>query len=70
VDIARRAGLEKVEAAFIAEQEAAMKMFAMLGFNQLVRLDDYVKDMRAITHDYVLMGLELKTDEEYASAGG
>jgi GNAT superfamily N-acetyltransferase len=70
VDIARRAGLEKVEAAFIAEQEAAMKMFAMLGFNQLVRLDDYVKDMQAITHDYVLMGLELKTDEEYASAGG
>jgi N-acetylglutamate synthase-like GNAT family acetyltransferase len=70
MDIARRAGLEKVEAAFIAEQEAAMKMFAMLGFNQLVRLDDYVKDMQAITHDYVLMGLELKTDEEYASAGG
>jgi hypothetical protein len=29
-----------------------------------------VKDMQAITHDYVLMGLELKTDEEYASAGG
>jgi GNAT superfamily N-acetyltransferase len=70
LEIARRAGLERVEAAFIAEQEAAMKMFAMLGFNQLVRLDDYVKDMQAITHDYVLMGLELKTDEEYASAGG
>jgi GNAT superfamily N-acetyltransferase len=70
LEIARRAGLDRVEAAFIAEQEAAMKMFAMLGFNQLVRLDDYVKDMQAITHDYILMGLELKTDEEYASAGG
>ena len=70
LDIARRAGLEKVEAAFIAEQEAAMKMFAMLGFNQLVRLDDYVKDMQAITHDYILMGLDLKTDEEYAGVGG
>ena len=70
LDIARSAGLERVEAAFIAEQEAAMKMFAMLGFNQLVRLDDYVKDMQAITHDYILMGLELKTDEEYASAAG
>jgi N-acetylglutamate synthase-like GNAT family acetyltransferase len=70
LEIARRASLERLEAAFIAEQEAAMKMFAMLGFNQLVRLDDYVKDMQAITHDYVLMGLELKTDEEYASAGG
>lgn len=68
LDLARAAGLEKAEAAFIAEQEAAMKMFAMLGFSQLVRLDDYVKDMQAITHDYVLMGMELKTDEEYASA--
>jgi GNAT superfamily N-acetyltransferase len=70
LDIARRAGLERVEAAFIAEQETAMKMFAMLGFNQLVHLEDYVKDMQAISHDYVLMGLELKTDEEYASAAG
>ena len=70
LEVAREVGLEKVEAAFIAEQAAAMKMFAMLGFSQLVRLDDYVKDMQAITHDYVLMGLDLKTDEEYASAAG
>jgi len=70
LDIARRAGLEKVEAEFIGEQAAAVKMFAMLGFRQLVRLDDYVKDMQAITHDYLLMGLDLKTDEEYAGVGG
>jgi acetyltransferase len=70
VDLARRAGLEKVEAEFIAQQDAAMKMFALLGFSQLIRLDDYVKDMQAITHDYVLMGLSLKTDEEYAGVGG
>ena len=62
-------GLEKVEAEFIGEQEAAIKVFAMLGFSNLVRLDDYVKDMQAITHDYVLMGLDLKTDEEYAGMG-
>jgi acetyltransferase len=70
VDIARRAGLEKVEAEFIGEQEAAIRMFAMLGFSQLLRLEDYVKDMQAISHDYILMGLDLKTDEEYASASG
>jgi len=70
VDIARRAGLEKVEAEFIGEQEAAIHMFAMLGFSQLLRLEDYVKDMQAISHDYILMGLDLKTDEEYASASG
>jgi GNAT superfamily N-acetyltransferase len=70
IEIARNAGLEKVEAEFIGEQEPAIKMFAMLGFSQIVRLDDYVKDMQAISHDYILMGLDLKTDEEYASAAG
>lgn len=68
LEIARRAGLEKAEAEFIGEQAGAIKMFATLGFSQLSRLDDYVKDMQAITHDYILMGLDLKTDEEYASA--
>lgn len=70
LEIARHGGLERVEAEFIGGQEAAMKMFAMLGFSQLVRLEDYVKDMQAISHDYILMGLELKTDEEYTNAGG
>jgi GNAT superfamily N-acetyltransferase len=70
LDIARRAGLERVEAEFIGEQETAMKMFAMLGFGQLMRLEDYVKDMQARSHDYILMGLDLRPDEEYASAAG
>jgi GNAT superfamily N-acetyltransferase len=70
LEIARHGGLERVEAEFIGEQEAAMKMFAMLGFSQLLRLEDYVKDMQAITHDYILMGLDLRTDEEYAGVGG
>jgi GNAT superfamily N-acetyltransferase len=69
VQIARAVGLEKVEAEFIGEQDAAIKMFALMGFSNLVRLEDYVKDMQAITHDYVLMGLDLKTDEEYAGMG-
>lgn len=69
VEIARNIGLDKVEAEFMGDQEAAIKMFAILGFSNLVRLEDYVKDMQAIAHDYVLMGLELKTDEEYASPG-
>jgi hypothetical protein len=42
----------------------------MLGFSNLLRLEDYVKDMQAISHDYVLMGVNLKIDEEYASAAG
>ena len=44
-------------------------MFGQLGFRTLLRLDDYVKDMQAVSHDYVLMGVDLTTDEEYASTG-
>jgi acetyltransferase len=69
-EIARHVGLEKVEAEFIGGQEAAIHMFAMLGFSQLLRLENYVKDMTAVSHDYVLMGLDLLTDEEYAGVGG
>jgi GNAT superfamily N-acetyltransferase len=69
VKIARSLGLEKVEAEFIGEQTTAIKMFALMGFSNMVRLEDYVKDMQAIAHDYVLMGLQLKTDEEYAGVG-
>ncbi|MBI3417781.1 MAG: GNAT family N-acetyltransferase [Verrucomicrobia bacterium] len=69
LDIARHSGLEKVEAEFIAQQERAIHTFGLLGFTTLLRLPDYVKDMQAISHDYVLMGLDLKTDEEYAGMG-
>lgn len=66
LEIARNLGLEKLEAEFIGEQDFAMKVFALLGFKRLLQLEGYVKDMQAVTHDYVLMGIELETDEEYA----
>ena len=69
VEVARHCGLEKVEAEFIGKQEGGIKMFSLLGFSTLVRLPDYVKDMQAISHDYILMGLDLVTDEEYAGMG-
>lgn len=69
IDIARQAGLQHLEAEFMGEQEEAIKVFAHLGFIELLRLDDYVKDMQAITHDYLVMGLPLITDEEYAGMG-
>lgn len=69
VSIARNLSLERVEAEFIGDQAGAIKMFALLGFSNLLRLENYVKDMQAISHDYVLMGLDLKTDEEYAGMG-
>ncbi len=69
LDVARQVGLEKVEAEFIGEQTAAMRMFGLLGFLPLCRLSDYVKDQQGVTHDYFLLGLDLKTDEEYAGMG-
>lgn len=69
IDLARQSGLEKIEAEFIAKQEKAIKMFSLLGFSQLYCLPDYVKDMQAITHDYLVMGIDLITDEEYAGMG-
>jgi len=66
---ARHLGLEKLEAEFIGEQTTAMKMFGLLGYLPLFRLSDYVKDMDGQVHDYFLLGLDLKTDEEYTGMG-
>ncbi len=68
-DLARHAGLDSVEAEFIGKQEAAIKMFSIIGFAPLLNLSNYVRDMQANTHDYVVMKLELRTPEEYAGMG-
>jgi GNAT superfamily N-acetyltransferase len=69
IDLSRHLGLEKVEAEFIGEQTAAMRMFGLIGFLPLCRLSDYVKDQQGVAHDYFLLGLDLKTDEEYTGMG-
>lgn len=69
IELARQLGLEKIEAEFLGEQKEAIKLFGLLGFDPLIRLPAYVKDMQADSHDYVLLGMNLETDEEYASAG-
>jgi len=69
IDVARDAGLEKLEAEFMGDQQAARRVFAEVGFNDLLVIEDYVKDMQANAHDYVLMGRHIITDEEYAGMG-
>lgn len=68
-DLARHAGLDSVEAEFIGKQDAAIKMFSIIGFAPIVTLPDYVRDMHCNTHDYVVMNMGLKTPEEYAGMG-
>jgi len=69
MEIARDVGLEKLEAEFMGEQLAARRVFAEVGFSDLLVIPDYVKDMQANSHDYVLMGRHIITDEEYAGTG-
>lgn len=66
---ARYLGLWKLEGELNGERSIAIRSMETLGFRKLYVLPDYVIDMTRQTHDFVLMGLELKTDEEYASAG-
>lgn len=67
--VARDLALEQLEAEFMGDQVAARKLFARLGFDELIVMPGYVKDMQAIPHDYVLMGKVIKTDEEFAGEG-
>ncbi|HTY87149.1 MAG TPA: GNAT family N-acetyltransferase [Candidatus Acidoferrum sp.] len=70
VEIARALGLVRLEAEFNGERKVAIRALEQLGFQHLMELEDYVLDMKAVTHNYVLMGMDLRTDEEYAGVGG
>jgi GNAT superfamily N-acetyltransferase len=70
VQIARILGLRKLEAELNGERKVAINALEQLGFSQLMRLEDYVLDMKAVPHDLILMGMNLKVDEEYAGVGG
>jgi len=66
IEIARHCGLRRLEAEVNGERKIALHILAQLGFNKLMHVYDYVLDMQAVTHDYVLLGLELRVEEEYA----
>lgn len=69
VTAGRYLGLWKLEAELNGERSIAIRSLEVLGFRKLYCLPEYVIDMTRQTHDFLLMGLDLKTDEEYASAG-
>ena len=69
VTAARYLGLWKLEAELNGERSIGLRSLETLGFRTLLHLPEYVIDMTRQTHDFVLMGLEIKTDEEYAAAG-
>lgn len=70
IHLARHCGLRRLEAEVNGERKIALQVLAQLGFNKLMHLEDYVLDMTAVTHDYVLLGKNLKVEVEYAGLGG
>ena len=58
-----------MEAELNGERKIAIRALESLGFHYLMQRENYVLDMQAVPHDYILMGLELKADEEYAGMG-
>lgn len=69
VRVAGHLGLKKLEAELNGERKVAIRAMEQLGFQTLYELPDYVLDMESRSHDYVVMGLDLRTDEEYAGVG-
>ncbi|MAS97020.1 MAG: hypothetical protein CMO55_27835 [Verrucomicrobiales bacterium] len=69
VDISRHRGLTRLESEMNGERENAIQSLQAVGFRELVRLPDYIQDMKAEYHDYVLMGMELIADYEHLGTG-
>ena len=60
--------VQRLEARLNGERTVAIRALEWLGFRTLMRLPDYVMDMQSRPHDYVFMGLDLRTEEDYTSA--
>jgi ribosomal protein S18 acetylase RimI-like enzyme len=69
IHAARHLGLARLEAELNGERTVAIRALEQLGFNQLFRLPDYVLDMESQPHDYVVMTMNLRVEEEYAGVG-
>jgi RimJ/RimL family protein N-acetyltransferase len=67
IDVARHLGLKKLEAELNGERTVAIKALQQLGFQQFGRLPEYLLDMQGGTHDYVVLGMDLVTDEEFTN---
>ena len=69
IEISRSRGLRRLEAEVNGERKIALAVLSRLGFSKLLDLEDYVLDMTAVPHNYVLLGMNLKVDDEFAGVG-
>lgn len=69
IEISEDLGLTKLESELNGERTVALESLGAMGFQELVRLPDYIRDMKAESHDYVLMGMDLVADFDNLGAG-
>jgi L-amino acid N-acyltransferase YncA len=59
-NVAASTGIEEIVVKMMATQTAALRIFDKLGFRQEAVLRGYVKDMKGVKHDLVLMRCPLR----------
>lgn len=68
IQVARHAGLHRLEAEFNGERAASIRCFMEAGFQEMLRMPGYLTDMSGGRHDWVLMGMDIRPDAELAAA--
>lgn len=66
ITAAQHLGLWKLHTELNGERKVAIRSLQHLGFEELFCLENYVIDMTRQPHDYLMMGMDIRTDEEYA----
>lgn len=67
--LGQHAGLMRLESELMGGRPDFIEAFRVAGFEELTRVPNYVEDMKGRSHDYVLMGMSLILDEEFAGVG-
>lgn len=65
IEIAIDIGLDKLDAEFMPEQQAAMRAFEKLGFNKIAELPNHVLDRHGASHDLIIMSYDLQGQETF-----
>lgn len=69
IEIALHCGLTRLETEFNGERDAAIQCFQIAGFTEMLRMSNYLKDMKGGRHDWVLLGMKLRPSADLTSAG-
>lgn len=65
IEIAIDIGLDKLDAEFMPEQQAAMRAFEKLGFVKIAELPNHVLDRHGASHDLIIMSYDLQGQETF-----